>query len=169
MLVKFVYILSAVFLLAGCASSAIPTTGWTPPPPTIPPENTVLARAQYNYNFYCAHCHGYSGDGQGASSEQHTLSLGYKTVPRHDSQGHTWEHPDQLLYETIKYGVQSPLNLYPMTEYGSRLTDDEIWGIIAYIKRFWTPQQQRHQREVTRLFTENHANWEAYHLDETND
>lgn len=150
------------FFLASCAPSA----QWQPPrlPPTVDPSDSVLFAAQRNYNSYCAHCHGYNGDGQGADSEARTVALGYKIVPRHDSQGHTWQHPDQILFETIKYGVESPLNLYPMAEYGSRLSDEEIWGIVAYMKRFWTDEQRAHQAELTAQFATIQPDWADYHL-----
>lgn len=155
-------------LIAGCTASTNDANNWQSPAtaPTVDPANTELAAAQRNYNSYCAHCHGYVGDGQGAPSEERTLALGYKIVPRHDAQGHTWQHPDQLLFETIKYGVDSPLNLYPMVEYGSRLTDDDIWGIIDYLKRFWTNEQRAHQQRLTEEFAENRPEWRDIHLDE---
>lgn len=149
-----------IAILIGCAPQTN-SAQWQAPiiPPTIDPADTVLHEAQRNYNSYCAHCHGYIGDGQGAASEARALALGYKIVPRHDSQGHTWQHPDQLLFETIKYGIENPLNLYPMVEYGSRLSDAQIWGIITYIKRFWTDEQRAHQALLTAQFAEIQPNW----------
>lgn len=156
-------------LTAACGTAAGEPPGGTPIPreavPTVNPENTEMAAAQQNYNIYCAHCHGYMGDGQGAGSEDRTRSLGYHIVPRHDQYGETWRHPDQLLFETVKYGIPSPLNLYVMAEYGSRLSDDEIMGVIQYLKRFWTDDQRTHQAALTAQFAEDYPDWEQDHFD----
>lgn len=126
--------------------------------PTIDPNtDPILHTAQANYNIYCAHCHGYAGEGHNPSSEKIAKDLGYAIVPAHDASGHTWEHPDQLLFEVIKYGIENPLNLYPMAEYGSRMSDDEIMGVIDYMKRWWTADQRAHQARLTEAWAEREA------------
>lgn len=164
---KLLYLCLLSVFLFGCTSSQNSSSESIAPilPPTVDPSDAVMAVAQRNYETLCAHCHGYSGDGQGTASEERTLSLGYRTVPRHDSEGHTWQHPDQLLFETIKYGVANPLNLYVMSAYGNSLSDDEIWGVIEYIKRFWTEDQRDSQAQLTTQFSQNEPNWEQYNLD----
>ncbi len=161
----FLFLIS--LFLFGCATEQ--NKSFEPPapilPPTVDPSDTVMAVAQRNYETLCAHCHGYAGDGQGTASEERTLSLGYRTVPRHDSEGHTWQHPDPLLFETIKHGVSNPLNLYVMSAFGDSLSDDEIWGVIEYIKRFWTEEERESQSQLTTQFWENDPNWEQYNLD----
>lgn len=134
--------------------------------PTVDPANERLYTAQQNYNKYCAHCHGWAGDGQPQITIDNAENLGYHTVPRHDQTGHTWQHPDQLLFEVIKYGIRSPLHLYPMSPYAENLTDDEIFGVIDYMKGFWTDDQRRHQTDLTTQFSENNPYWEESHLNE---
>src|SRR5689334_2903735 len=58
-------------------------------------QNDPLDRGKWAYNTFCAHCHGYSGEGEGPNVDT-TLpdALGYMPVPRHDSKGHTWMHAD---------------------------------------------------------------------------
>ncbi|GAB1421194.1 hypothetical protein MASR2M15_13420 [Anaerolineales bacterium] len=162
---KIILIALGLMLLSACSPQE-PT--WTAPlkPPTVDPQDTFMAAAQKNYESFCAHCHGYIGDGQGASSETKTLALGYKIVPKHDQDGHTWQHPDQLLFESIKYGIENPLNLYPMVEYGSRLEDQEIWGVIEYMKRFWSEEQRQFQTQLSESFSQNRPDWPAIHLDD---
>lgn len=133
---------------------------------TIDPSNQQLYLAQQNYNKLCAHCHGWGGDGQPQVTIENAENLGYHTVPRHDSQGHTWLHPDQILFETIKYGVQAPTNLYPMSPFGEQLTDQEIFDVIGYIKQWWTDDQRQHQARLTTQFEENNPFWEEDNLND---
>lgn len=168
---KLILALIAMLGLAGCGSSqpARPDIATPVPLPTVDPANTEMIAAQRNYNFYCAHCHGVEGGGQprgeGPGTVEWTESLGYHTVPLHNSEGHTWQHPDQVLFEVIKYGIESPLNLYPMSAHGDRLSDDEIWAVIEYMKRFWTDEQRAYQAYLTGQFAEIQPNWETYNLD----
>ncbi len=119
-----------------------------------------MAAAQHNYETYCAHCHGFSGDGQSPASQERTVAAGYHAVPRHDTQGHTWQHPDQLLFQTIKYGIDNPLTQYIMSGHADRLSDAEIRSVIDYIRRFWTDEQRVHQAKLTAQFAENNPGWE---------
>ena len=123
---------------------AVPTTAFTDP---------VLMEGQRNYDLYCAHCHGYEGAGQLQESLQQTLDLGMMTVPAHDSTGHTWMHPDQLLIRTVRQGIQNPLAQFPMPAFGEAFTDDQILGMFAYIRLWWTPEQRQHQRRLTWRWT----------------
>lgn len=170
---KITLLLIGIIVLAGCANSSdtvtIPDVATLIPLPTVDPSDTEMVAVQRNYNTYCAHCHGYEGAGQptggGPGTVEWAESLGYHTVPLHNSEGHTWQHPDQLLFEAIKYGIDSPLNLYVMSGHGDRLSDDEIWGVIEYMKRFWTAEQRRYQARLTEQFADNQPNWETYNLD----
>lgn len=134
--------------------------------PTVDPANEGLYLAQQNYNKWCAHCHGWAGDGQPLTTIQTTEANGFHPVPRHDSQGHTWQHPDQILFETIKYGVQASTNLYPMSPYDAQFTDDEIFAIVEYIKQWWTDDQRQHQASLTRQFEQNNPYWQVENLSE---
>lgn len=154
-----------VLLLGGvlCAACAPPRlqrdqAGQPIPTLTNPPTEVFFAtptiadpqlRAETNYNIHCAHCHGYDGEGQTtATGAEHTIKLGYKTVPPHDSTGHTWMHSDALLLEIIREGSNSPLHLYIMSGYKTVLSDDEIMGIIDYMRGWWTDEQRAYQQEV---------------------
>lgn len=124
--------------------------------PTDSPEriatisaDPTLQTGERLYYTYCAHCHGYTGEGQPESSAELTLSLGLDIVPPHNATGHTWQHPDQLLMEVIRVGIPNPLNHFPMLGYQEQLTDDEIMAILEFIKLWWTDEQRAHQRAVT--------------------
>lgn len=163
--------LLVVLVACSSASSTIPQASIpnTPIPidavPTVDPSDTRLTDAQYQYNLRCAHCHGYGGEGQIEETIQQTINLGYHTIPAHDASGHTWQHPDQLLFEVIKYGVDSPTNLYKMNRYDTTLTDEQIFAVIDYIKIWWTDDQREWQAQLTEQFAEMNPYWEESNLD----
>jgi mono/diheme cytochrome c family protein len=168
---KLSLILLVLFIATACTTAppATPETASPLPPPTIDPADTALVAAEATYINLCLHCHGEYGsgqpDGEGPGTEAWTRALGYDPVPRHDSAGRTWQHPDQLLFEVIKYGIDNPLNHYTMIGYGHALSDDEIWALIDYIRRLWTDEQRAHQAQLTARFAEDQPFWEEAHLD----
>lgn len=145
-------------LAAACGSAA------TQPPaltliapqdlPTPAFDDPVLREGQVNYDLYCAHCHGYDGQGQVEESIANTRELGMHLVPAHNADGHTWQHPDQLLLRVVKEGIPNPLSQYPMPPFGQVLTNEQIMGIYAYIKLWWTDEQRQQQAEVTARWDE---------------
>ncbi len=169
--------LCGLMLLVACSSqSSVPVAQQNPDAtprteaipieavPTVDPANERLAAGQRNYNTYCAHCHGYAGEGQHPATIEQTRSYGYNLVPAHDETGYTWQHPDQLLFEVTKYGIRSPLNLYRMTPFGSQLSDDEIFGTIDYMKTFWTDEQREYQQQLTDSYAERDLQWSPQEL-----
>lgn len=136
--------------------STNPTPAPLPIQPTDSPERAtaiatdpILQTGEQTYLRYCAHCHGYGGEGQPPASAQNTINLGMNTVPPHNATGHTWQHPNQLLIEVIQTGIQNPLDHFPMPAFEGRLSDEEIAAVIEYIKLWWTDEQRQHQRAVT--------------------
>jgi mono/diheme cytochrome c family protein len=112
-----------------------------------------IAEGKLLYETYCAHCHGYTGGGEpGEPNPNVPDELGFMLVPRHDSFGHTWLHPDPLLIAVIKSGSMNPLFRQPMPAFNALLNDEQINNILDYIKLWWTDEQREHQVGVTTRF-----------------
>ncbi|MGK7755947.1 c-type cytochrome [Roseovarius sp. C03] len=68
--------------------------------------------------------------------------------PPHDETGHTWHHPDSILFDYTKLGGKKTLAKQGvdfqsgMPGFGNELTDAQIWNILAFIKSTW-PDRQR--------------------------
>ncbi len=122
------------------APDALPTSSITDP---------VVRQGQANYDRYCAHCHGFDGEGQMGESAEATRKLGMKTVPSHDETGVAWQYADQVLLRMTREGIVNGLNRYPMPGFGTTMTDDEIMGVYAYIKTWWTAEQRAYQEQIT--------------------
>lgn len=101
------------------------------------------------YEANCATCHGYGLQGQ--ANWQIRSAEGYLPAPPHDETGHTWHHPDQMLFEFTKYGPQKFAGVdyrSIMPAYESRLSDTEIWQVLAYIKAQWPESIQKKHTEA---------------------
>ena len=101
----------------------------------------------------CAACHGARLEGQ--SNWQEKLPTGRMPAPPHDASGHTWHHPDDVLFGITKHGLvpgkyAPPSYVSDMPAFGRQLTDDQIWAVLAYIKSTWPREIRAAQAEMTR-------------------
>jgi hypothetical protein len=76
-------------------------------------------------------------------------------APPHDESGHTWHHPDHVLFGITQKGLVPPHSPgdyeSDMPAFGGKLTDEEIWAVLAYIKSYWTSRDVLDARaEMTR-------------------
>lgn len=106
------------------------------------------------YTQHCAACHGAKLEGQ--PEWRRRLPNGRLPAPPHDDSGHTWHHPDEVLFGIVKKGMVPPYasNDYrsDMPAFGGKLSDAEIWAVLAYIKSHWTSAVLPHRKEMTRNF-----------------
>ncbi len=70
---------------------------------------------------------------------------GRMPAPPHDESGHTWHHPDEVLFTITKYGLVPPYAprgyQSDMPAFADRLSDDEIRAVLAYIESHWTSRE----------------------------
>ena len=95
------------------------------------------------YAEQCAACHGVDLEGQ--PNWRDPLPDGGLPAPPHSAEGHTWHHEDQLLFDYTKQGGQALLGANfksHMPGFGDRLSDDEIWAVLSFIKSTWPAQIQ---------------------------
>ena len=110
-----------------------------------------LARGRQLYDLHCAACHGAKLEGQPKWRER--LPNGKLPAPPHDASGHTWHHPDRVLFEITRNGIAHfapPGYASDMPAFGGRLSDDDIRAVLAYIKSTWPEETRKLQAEVTR-------------------
>lgn len=132
----------------------------TPPPPTEEPAAQVdpsvqatdasdlqlVAQGETLYQQYCASCHGVELEGQ--PNWRRRDENGFLPAPPHDASGHTWHHPDQLLFDVTKYGTAAVVGRgykSNMTAFEEQLSDAEIWAVLSFIKSRWPPRIQNAQ------------------------
>ena len=102
------------------------------------------------YEAQCASCHGINLEGQ--PNWRQPLPEGGFPAPPHDETGHTWHHPDQLLFQMTKFGGKHFAGedaVSNMPAFEGILSDREILASLAYIKSKWPPKIQDQQEKMT--------------------
>jgi mono/diheme cytochrome c family protein len=104
-------------------------------------------------------CHGAKLEGQPEWRKR--MPNGRFPAPPHDESGHTWHHPDEVLFNITKLGVAKAANLKDyetaMPAFEGVLSDAEIIAVLSWIKAEWPPGIQAQQDEVTRAARSNPA------------
>ena len=142
---RFLAALSVLALLPACDRGANPAairldTG----------DAKVLATGKSVYDKHCLSCHGARLEGQPNWRERD--SAGRLPAPPHDATGHTWHHPDEVLFKLTKYGIAKAANLEDyqsaMPPYEGVLSDAEIVAVLSWIKAQWPPGIRDKQEQV---------------------
>lgn len=115
-----------------------------------PQDRAQVARGQVIYQKHCASCHGAQLEGQ--SNWRIRLPNGRLPAPPHDDTGHTWHHPEEVLFDITKHGLVPPRAPQgyesDMPAYADTLTDAEIWAVLAFIKSHWSGEVLAARREM---------------------
>lgn len=112
-------------------------------------ETIALGKKLYIDN--CLSCHGDKLQGQ--PNWKIRKADGKLPAPPHDETGHTWHHPDQVLFDLTKYGPAAMAGQgyqSDMPGYEGILSDDEIRAVLNYIKSTWPEEIRREQERRTR-------------------
>jgi len=125
--------LFATLVLSGCGDAG-------QEPRADPSDAAQVARGAKAYAEQCAACHGAKLEGQ--PDWRRRLANGRLPAPPHDESGHTWHHPDHVLFAITKNGLVPPYAPKDyesdMPAFGGKLPDRDIWAALAYIKSHWS-------------------------------
>jgi len=108
-----------------------------------PNNKALVTLGRLVYAKACASCHGAKLEGEKNWKER--KADGTFGAPPHDASGHTWHHPDKLLFRITKHGGASvaPSGFKSgMPAFKEQLSDREIWAALAFIKSRW-PERVR--------------------------
>ena len=109
-----------------------------------------LAQGEKLYARECASCHGANLEGQ--PDWRKRLANGRFPAPPHDASGHTWHHPDEVLFGITKHGLVPPYAPAgyesDMPAFGGKLSDPEIRAVLAYIESRWSPEVRKQRAEM---------------------
>lgn len=111
-----------------------------------------IAAGQRVYDAHCASCHGANLEGQ--PDWKTRRADGRLPAPPHDDSGHTWHHPFDVLFAITKHGLVPPYApdgyASDMPAFGRRLSDEEIWNVLAYIRSRWSDRIRATHDELQR-------------------
>jgi mono/diheme cytochrome c family protein len=93
-------------------------------PPQVKLTREFLNKGQEKYNIFCAQCHGRAGDGKGMIALRGQWPRPVPSLVR-----------EQLLTQPIGYFFTSgKYGFGIMYGYGTRMTDEELWAVAAYVR-----------------------------------
>ncbi len=111
----------------------------------------IIAQGRQIYADQCAACHG--ADLEGQPDWRTPLASGRLPAPPHDESGHTWHHPDEVLFRIVKEGSAAVVGggyESDMPGFADVLSDAEIRAVLDYIKSTWPERERTYQLEVSR-------------------
>lgn len=121
-----------------------------------PGDEQIVAAGAAIYEANCASCHG--ADLKGEPDWQAPGDDGLMPAPPHDETGHTWHHPDEILFAITKYGVAKTANLKDyksaMPVYEGVLSDEEIIAALSWIKAQWPAEIRQRHDEMNALYAD---------------
>lgn len=139
-------------LIAGCDTKPNGTPNPAPPASAPAATSQVAYDGRALYMQHCAACHGAKLEGQ--PNWRIRMPNGRLPAPPHDETGHTWHHPDDLLFGIVKFGVvppYAPPNYQSdMPAFKDKMSDAEIRAVLEYIKSTWPKDILAEQQEITR-------------------
>lgn len=109
----------------------------------------LVAEGQAVYARHCAECHGAKLEGQ--PNWQTRNPDGTFPAPPHDPSGHTWHHPDRVLFAITKDGGQrhAPQGFKSgMPPFAGTLSDRQIAAALAYIKSTWPDDIRKKHAQI---------------------
>jgi S-disulfanyl-L-cysteine oxidoreductase SoxD len=115
-----------------------------PPVPTLDPDR--VTEGVTIYAQHCASCHGANLEGQ--PDWKTPLADGALPAPPHDSSGHTWHHPDELLL-TITLNGGDRQNQSKMPAFQGQLTREQVVAVLEFIKSKWGQSEREYQWWMT--------------------
>ncbi len=105
-----------------------------PVPKAIPatPENIGIGRGLYQSSVTeCWTCHGRTGHGDGLQSQQIVNARGERIYPIDLTKGvYKLSSSNEEIFRRIRDGI----TLVPMYSMGEKLTDEEIWCLVHYVR-----------------------------------
>ena len=140
-------VLGAIAALAGVYFAFAPRDTVTGANPRNA-EAVTLGEKVYRAN--CASCHGVKLEGEAGWNTRRNAD-GTLKPPPHDDSGHTWHHPDRVLFDYTKQGggpTAPPGFTSAMPGFAGTLGDGEIWAVLAFIKSRWPAPVRERQRQI---------------------
>lgn len=111
-------------------------------------EPRIVAEGAALYRTHCASCHAI------ADASMPAVPPEEQDTPPHDASGHTWHHPDEVLFAITKHGVAQVAGMAgyatAMPVYDGVLDDDDIVAVLSWIKSQWPAHVRAKHDQINR-------------------
>jgi len=97
-------------------------------PDLVTVDRAFLGRGKEAYDIFCTVCHGVTGDGKGPITQFSKALPANLQSPDFTNPASPAYRPDGSIFQTITHGKGL------MGAYGSNITPNDRWAIIAYIR-----------------------------------
>lgn len=111
----------------------------------------TIALGKRLYAKHCATCHGVGLQGQ--RNWKSPLPSGRMPAPPHDASGHTWHHPDGVLFSITREGPAAVVGggyQSDMPGFRNVMSDGEILAVLSFIKSTWPDRERQYQADMSR-------------------
>ena len=122
--------LLAALAPAALAQNTLDPDGWHLPADAmneknpLPPGDKLMKQGRDVFEHHCATCHGHQGKGDGPSGDEEHPPADLTDPARAEA------NPDGVVFYKVWNGRKSPR----MPAFKSRLTKDEVWAVVAYVR-----------------------------------
>ncbi len=131
LMIRFLILLSALFMFSSCAIGPGPGEGTSSRPPEL------LAEGKRLYKENCVQCHGLSGDGKGWKAADLKKKPRDFTLP-FDQWTYSKGDPKKI-FEVLKTGLpDTPMAMF-------HFTDEQRWALVYRVMEF----SQEHSAEAS--------------------
>ena len=146
-------IAGAAAVLAGLGAAALGVGWWgSASRGDARSDPAQLALGRQVYAAQCASCHGANLEGQ--PNWRSRRADGRLPAPPHDATGHTWHHPDGVLFRLTKLGPAAIVGdgyASDMPGFGGVHSDAELLAALAFIKSTWPDREREFQERQSRF------------------
>lgn len=107
---------------------------------SLPTDSAALARGFDHFHAMCVQCHGAPGQDRGE------LGKGIRPEPpRLEEVAHEWS--DQEIFWITRHGIR----LAGMPAFGPTHSEEDLWGITAFVRELEEMTEEEYTRRVTAL------------------
>lgn len=130
-------VLLAGMLLSACDKASTPSASAGSVVLSRDLDSPQVVRGRIIYDQHCAECHGAQGKGPIDDWRIRDAEGKFPPPPLDDS-AHAWHHPTAVLLEMVREG--SPQGQGNMPAWKTRLSEQDMQDVVAYIKSLWSDQ-----------------------------
>jgi putative heme-binding domain-containing protein len=137
-----------------CKESLVTASVVSSPPAKSTDFSKILEQGKFLFSYFCAHCHGSHGAGDGFNAEFLDKDPTELSDPKFQA-----KRSNEKLFRAISLGGTSIKKSHLMPIFGNTLSEKEIWSLVMFIRYLGNdelvtvPKNVKSERPLTPLLT----------------